>query len=157
MFLVSILWNIIPPLKVRSWRRCVSCRDVHMLAACVARQSFSFLWMCHGQDSHAATLVVGAIGQEAFRGMYLLLYRKAEVALREMAPSNEPVPLNDLSSAIAAGLGYGVMSSVVMYGSLLATSVGSAVLYSDQCSEMSLFLMSGVCCALIVCVSTACS
>ena len=113
--------------------------------------------MCHGQDSHAATLVVGAIGQEAFRGMYLLLYRKAEVALREMAPSNEPVPLNDLSSAIAAGLGYGVMSSVVMYGSLLATSVGSAVLYSDQCSEMSLFLMSGVCCALIVCVSTACS
>ena len=95
------------------------------------------------QESHAETVVVAAVAQEVFRGLYLLLYRKAEEGMASMTEPGEPLPLNDLSSAVAAGLGFGTMGSVVMYGSLLATSVEEAVLYSDTCSEMSLFALSG--------------
>lgn len=120
VFLVSILWTVIPPLK----------------------------------DSHAATVVVGALTQEVFRGLYLLMYRKAEEGMNSLTAPGEPLPLNDLSSAIAAGLGFGTMGSVVMYGSLLATSVGEAVLYSDQCSEMSLFALSAVSSTLFIILHT---
>jgi len=103
------------------------------------------------QDSNAATLILGVLLQELCRGAYLRLYLKAEHALAKQDEVHPP-PLNDLLSSVAAGLGFGVMSSVVMYGSLLATSVSEAVLYSNKCSEMSLFALSGrvpvcwVCC-----------
>ena len=53
--------------------------------------------------------------------------------------------LNDLSSGIAAGLGFALMQSVLMYGAVISASKGEASLHLDTCPQMSLYLLQCEC------------
>ena len=51
---------------------------------------------------------------------------------------------NDLSAALAAGLGFGAMHTVMMYGALLGTAVSQeAAYYVDSCPQVNAFVITG--------------
>ena len=57
-----------------------------------------------------------------------------------------PSPVGSLSRRwAAAGLGYGLTYSLMYYGSLLSHANGRATLYTVNCEEMSVFVLSGEC------------
>lgn len=56
-----------------------------------------------------------------------------------------PKLFNDLSAGLSAGLGYGLMASVMTYGAVLVASRGEAAWYRDSCPEMNAFILDGAC------------
>jgi hypothetical protein len=50
---------------------------------------------------------------------------------------------NDLAAGIAAGLGYGMMHTVMMYGAVLSASSGEAAWYRSTCPQMNAFALTG--------------
>ncbi len=50
-----------------------------------------------------------------------------------------PKIFNDLSASLAAGLGFGGMHTVMMYGALLFASLGEPTFFLDSCPQMSIF------------------
>lgn len=60
-----------------------------------------------------------------------------------MTPRGSPAIFNDLAAAIAAGLGYGAMHTVVMYGAMIGTSAGEPAYYLPTCPRVNMFLWTG--------------
>jgi len=89
---------------------------------------------------------VGVIIQEAMRYGLYVTYSKSEQAIQAVATPNAALPLNLLTSALAAGLGFGTMQGVIMYGSVLAASTGPGVLFVDACPHMPLVMLSAINC-----------
>lgn len=83
---------------------------------------------------------MGVALQGLVRVGFVRVYTGAEQRIADTAPRGLPVPLNDMSSGMSAGLGFGVMQSVVMYGSVLGTAMGEATLYLSDgaCDALSL-------------------
>ena len=73
-------------------------------------------------------------------------YSKAEEAIKAVATPNAALPLNLFTSSLAAGLGFGTMQGVIMYGSVLAASTGPGVLFVDSCPHIPLVMLSAVNC-----------
>lgn len=73
-------------------------------------------------------------------------YIKAEGAIQAVATPSAALPLNDLSSSLSAGLGFGTMQGIIMYGSVLSASTGPGVLFVDSCPHIPLVLLSAVTC-----------
>src|SRR4051794_33540531 len=53
------------------------------------------------------------------------------------------VAISFLSFHAAAGLGFGVIHCVLLYGTILASSLGPGTFYADHCPQMSTFVVSG--------------
>lgn len=80
--------------------------------------------------------------QEYARYLLYATYMKAENAIKAVATPTATLPLHDLSSAIAAGVGFGTMQGVIMFGSVLAGSTGPSVLFTPACPHVPLVLLS---------------
>lgn len=52
-------------------------------------------------------------------------------------------PLSDISSSIAAGVGFAFVNGLIMFGGVLSQAIGIGSLVSETCSQMSLFVLSG--------------
>lgn len=52
----------------------------------------------------------------------------------------EMLPLNDMTTSLAAGLGFGTMHALMMAGSLIAASGGEGTLFEDSCPHIPLVL-----------------
>lgn len=96
------------------------------------------------KTTHVYGVIVGVLAQALLRWLFVKGYLRVEGRILDVLPRSDPMGVNDFSSAIAAGLGFGVMHAVVAYGSILGYSGHSQALYSDACSEMTIYLLSAV-------------
>mmetsp|Transcript_17026 Transcript_17026/g.32312 ORF Transcript_17026/g.32312 Transcript_17026/m.32312 type:complete len:300 (-) Transcript_17026:18-917(-) len=87
-------------------------------------------------------LVVRVLVLELTRYIYYRLYEAAERNFTVLTPSVHIYPLQDLSSSIVSGLGFGLMHTVTLYGILLGHSIGDATLFSPRCQQMSAFTVA---------------
>jgi len=111
----------------------------------------SAIWALVGNNSKdllpmAAT--IGVIFQEAGRYSFYRMYIAAESKIKVL--TNNPggpklvLPLNDVSSALAAGIGVGGMNAVLFHGAVLASSTGRGTYYLDSCTGMNIFFTSAI-------------
>ena len=109
------------------------------------------------QTSPAATVLLSVLAQELVRYGLVRFYLRAEKAVKGMLRSPTSVlPLSDPSSALAAGLGFGMMASVVQYGAVLAqAAAGPGSYFTANCTHMSMYLVSAFT-ALFFTVAHAC-
>lgn len=106
-----------------------------------------FWWFIHLSQSSIWPLIIiiSVILQEGFRYLFIFGYRKTELMIQRSSPhSNQAFPLNDLSSSLAAGVGFGLMHSLLFYGSVLASGQGSGVYFDDSCPTVPLILISAL-------------
>lgn len=89
---------------------------------------------------------IGVAIQEAMRYVLFRTYISAEGAIQAVATPSAALPLNDLTSSLSAGLGFGTMQGVIMYGSVLSASTGPGVLFVDSCPHIPLVLLSSISC-----------
>jgi len=99
-------------------------------------------------ESSAALLFAGVIFQELSRYALVLSYAMFERTVRQSGP-RRLFPLDDWSSALATGLGFGTMHVVMMHGSLLSASLGKATLFLDSCPDIPLVAITGVSAAFV--------
>lgn len=119
--------------------------------------SGAFFWLCSilitsllwsivkvsGNNVWPFVIIASVLFQESCRYLCVLGYRKTEIMIKQSSPhSSEVFPLNDLSSSLASGIGFGTMHSLLMYGSVLVASNGTGVLFEDSCPMMPLIVMS---------------
>jgi gamma-secretase subunit APH-1 len=108
----------------------------------------SILWWFIHLSQHSVwpiIIILSVFLQEIARYIFIQAYRKTEVLIQRSSPhSNQAFPLNDLSSGLAAGVGFGLMHSLLFYGSLLASSGDSGVYFDDSCPTTPLILVSAL-------------
>ena len=115
--LSGLWWFVIPPLRV------------------------GYLWW---------HVLIGVALQEASRCLFFALYAlatKKVLSVADASPNLALQPMNDLSSALAAGIGFGAMQVVVNYGTVLSAALdsrGGATFFTPSCSGASLFLASAL-------------
>ena len=126
-----------------------------------------------GLGGALSAIIPGVLGQFLARCGFVSLYHKVEAVIQESMQRHEEqeqneannsssndsewaqaaklrLSLNDASCGIAAGVGFGGMHSILMYGSLLAAQIsnGVGVLYQDACPQLPSLLVSGIFCVL---------
>jgi hypothetical protein len=88
-------------------------------------------------------MLVSTFFQEVCRYISVIAYRRTETLIKASSPQQPQVfPLNDLSSSLAAGVGFGAMHSLMMYGSVLSASSGDGVLFEESCPTFPLIVVS---------------
>lgn len=91
------------------------------------------------KTSLEATLVIGVLVQEAFRLLFFHVYTRTELAVQAVTTSKHQLPLHDLTSALAGGVGFALMHALMMYGSVLAASTGArGAAFSSSCDSIPL-------------------
>ena len=126
----------------------------------VAVLGAALLWRMMPEAARTAWPLVATIGvlvQESGRMALVNLYRRTEKLLIAASAAGEEsatatavsgvavsFPLNDWSSSLAAGVGFGTMHAIIMFGSVLAASEGPATLYEDSCVGVPMLLLYAV-------------
>lgn len=84
--------------------------------------------------------------QEGMRWLFFKLYAKAEKGFMDNSKTATAATrsLDNFLASLAIGLGFGLTHGVVMYGSVLAGSLGPGSLFTPACPQISLFLLSAV-------------
>lgn len=105
-----------------------------LLAALVA----SLVWTAVQEPTgagglHLVTLTISVLAQEAARWVFCRFFRRAERGLFEFLPPEHLKGFNDLTAAVASGLGFGLMHIAVMYGAILVESFQDGALYTEGC------------------------
>ena len=70
--------------------------------------------------------------------------RRSEKAADQLVSRGGPKIFNDLSASIAAGLGFGGMHTVMMYGALLFASSGEPTFFLASCPQISIFAWTAI-------------
>jgi hypothetical protein len=84
-----------------------------------------------GENVWPLTIIVGVLMQEAARFAFIYCFRRTEVIIKNSVNyTYEMLPLNDLSTSLAAGIGFGTMHSLMMAGSLIAATGGALYLWT---------------------------
>lgn len=92
----------------------------------------------------------GVVIQEIVRWMFFVGYRRAENAIsraldktgdEDTIEGRKNTPMNDLSSSISAGVGYGLMQGIILFGSVLENGFGNGTYFTPSCSSMSIFTL----------------
>jgi len=102
------------------------------------------VWSLLGNGSTALNplkaSVVGTLLQETARAALVLSYRSFQARIT----SGKLFPLDDWTSSLACGIGFGAMHSLILYGSVLAASLNpDASLFVSSCSQVPLIFVSG--------------
>uniref|UniRef100_M4BYJ8 Uncharacterized protein n=1 Tax=Hyaloperonospora arabidopsidis (strain Emoy2) TaxID=559515 RepID=M4BYJ8_HYAAE len=93
------------------------------------------------QTSLTATIVVAVVVQEAFRLLFFYLYTRTEAAVKRVTTAAHQLPLNDVTSALAGGVGFSLMHALLMFGSLVGSSTGArGAAFSISCESVPLVL-----------------
>lgn len=117
----------------------------------------AFIWMCAVlvtaaiwhippiKTSLEATIPIGVVVQEGFRYLFFVGYTKTELAVQKVATSKHQLPLNDITSSLAGGVGFALMHSLMMYGSLVGSSTGSrGAAFSSSCERIPLVFSAAI-------------
>ncbi|CAI5715161.1 unnamed protein product [Peronospora destructor] len=73
------------------------------------------------QTSLSATIPLAVIVHELFRLLFFYLYTHTELAVKRVTTSSHQLPLNDITSSLAGGVGFALMHSLLMFGTGLST------------------------------------
>lgn len=104
----------------------------------------SALWAMFGpvKQTAAIMVVLGVLCQVVMRAVLYRLYHRTEILIKS---ANHPVlhmPLNDITSSLAAGTGYGLMHAVMIFGSVLASGNSDpGVLFAPSCTRTPLVVV----------------
>ena len=91
--------------------------------------------------SLAATIPTGVVVHEGFRLLFFYLYTRTEVAVARVTTASHPLPLNDITSSLAGGVGFALMHALLMFGSLVGSSTGSrGAAFATSCDMIPLIL-----------------
>ncbi|KAL3656548.1 hypothetical protein V7S43_018625 [Phytophthora oleae] len=97
------------------------------------------------KTSLSATVPVGVVVQEAFRLLFFHLYTRTELAVKRVTTSSHQLPLNDVTSSLAGGVGFSVMHALLMFGSLVGSSTGSrGAAFSASCESIPLVFSAAI-------------
>lgn len=88
-------------------------------------------------------VTLGVLVEEALRLVFFRLYARSESSFSVISTNAVVFPLTDITSSFSAGLGYGLTQAVLVYGSVVASSSGGGTYFTKECSEMSIFVLSG--------------
>jgi len=108
----------------------------------LALLSASLLWYIIPllQESYWGIIILTVIFQEIFRYVFFHFYSKAERSFSVVSTNAIQFPLTDFYSATAAGLGFGGMYTVLMYGTIVSNSLGPGTVFADTCPHFSTFV-----------------
>ncbi|KAI9915840.1 hypothetical protein PsorP6_007567 [Peronosclerospora sorghi] len=91
------------------------------------------------KTSLSATIPMGVVVLEAFRFLFFYLYTRTELAVKRVTTSSHQLPLNDVTSSLAGGVGFSVMHALLMFGSLVGSSTSSrGAAFSTSCESIPL-------------------
>ncbi|CEG36094.1 gammasecretase subunit aph [Plasmopara halstedii] len=97
------------------------------------------------KTSLSATVPVGVVVQEAFRMLFFYLYTRTEKAVKRVTTSSHQLPLNDITSSLAGGVGFSAMHALLMFGSLVGSSTGSrGAAFSSSCESIPLIFSAAL-------------
>ncbi|GBG30301.1 Gamma-secretase subunit APH-1B [Hondaea fermentalgiana] len=102
------------------------------------------------QEEASGIIVIGVIFQELFRWALLALYLRADKHIFELIEHKKDHKklLNDFSSSVAMGSGFGIMSTVLLYGGVLEASLVDGDYFTAACPNISGFVVSSLLCLL---------
>ncbi|KAG9400580.1 anterior pharynx defective 1 [Aphanomyces cochlioides] len=96
-------------------------------------------------DSIQATIPISIIIQEVFRYAFFQVYIRSEQAVKRVTTKQNQLPLNDLTSSFASGVGFALMRSLMLYGSVLAASMtGEGAAFTSTCPQLPLVYASAL-------------
>lgn len=96
-------------------------------------------------DSVVGTVIFTIILEEIVRFGLYWMYKLAEKKISKITNDKDHLPLNDTTSSIAGGVGFSLMRALMMYGPVVASSVGSrGAAFSDSCTYLPLLFSSGL-------------
>ncbi|CAB9502686.1 Aph-1 protein [Seminavis robusta] len=132
----------------------------------------SFVWWLFaavGLDDLVSLLLPGVLSQFIFRCCFVALYHKVEKVVRLCIEQEDArgqsgtnqdleeydenwtaaaklrLQINDASCGVAAGVGFGGMHAIMLYGTLLASESGNVgVLYQESCPDIPSLAQSAV-------------
>ena len=111
------------------------------LMSMLATGMFWSLVHLSGENVWPVTVIVAVLCQEAARFMFIYCFRRTETIIKNSNNYTvEMLPMNDLSTSLAAGIGFGTMHSLMMAGSLIAASGGEGALFEDSCPQIPVVL-----------------
>ena len=79
--------------------------------------------------------------------LILYIYIYIYSAERYIDLSSSPYKLkviNDFTSSIASGLGYGLMNTIITYGAIIGASSADATWYRDECPNINAFMQIAI-------------
>lgn len=138
-----ILWMIIRH-DAKLTIICVSSAFFYILAMLLS----ACIWLISGsgddkefkEDAYVFFVFLSVLLQETFRWLFWKLIKKADVeGLKIHGVSN-----NRAKTALVAGHGYGMISGIVGFNSVLTAATGPGTLQSRGCPEYSMFLISAL-------------
>jgi len=97
------------------------------------------------QSVAAVTVVQAVLLQELGRYLFLEAYRVGDEKILELVGDGvHKSPFLDFSSAIAVGVGFGLMSTLLMYGGVLEASLAPGDYFTESCPKVSGFVISAM-------------
>lgn len=96
------------------------------------------------QSMYALTTTISVLCQEFCRLVFFRSYSRAERSFSVVSTNAIAFPLRDFYSGVAGGVGFGLTSTILFYGSIISSSSGVGTLFSDSCSIMSTFVLCAV-------------
>ncbi|KDO30715.1 hypothetical protein SPRG_04617 [Saprolegnia parasitica CBS 223.65] len=97
------------------------------------------------QTSIQATIPISILIQELFRYLFFNVYVRCELAVKKVTTKQNQLPLNDLTTAFASGVGFALMRALMLYGTVLAASVqGEGAAFTDSCPSVPLVFASAL-------------
>lgn len=94
-----------------------------------------------GENVWPVTVIVAVLFQEAARFVFIYCFRRTEKIIKNSNNyTDDMLPMNDISTSLAAGIGFGTMHSLMMAGSLIAASGGNGTLFEDSCPHIPVVL-----------------
>ncbi|CAK4121259.1 unnamed protein product [Aphanomyces euteiches] len=115
----------------------------YLLGLLVSATLWSIIPPLH--DSIQATIPVSIIIQEIFRYAFFQVYIRSEQAVKRVTTKQNQLPLNDLTSSFASGVGFALMRSLMLYGSVLAASMtGEGAAFTSTCPQLPLVYASAL-------------
>eukprot|EP00730_Choanoeca_flexa_P015921 TRINITY_DN7425_c0_g1_i2.p1 TRINITY_DN7425_c0_g1~~TRINITY_DN7425_c0_g1_i2.p1 ORF type:complete len:249 (+),score=22.59 TRINITY_DN7425_c0_g1_i2:88-834(+) len=95
------------------------------------------------KDEFWFILAVSVLIQESFRYLWWRMLCKAEQGLRTLAPENGVIITRE-RIALVSGLGFGLMSVIIMTANMLDVMAGPGMIPSPGCPKQNLFVISSL-------------
>lgn len=107
--------------------------------------TFALIWFILPIKSTLGLFIPFAVAiEELFRYLFFRAYARAENQFSLTASNGVVFPMTDLTSSFSSGYGWGVISTLLLYSSVIATSIGPGTLYSDSCPNISTFTLAAL-------------
>eukprot|EP00536_Pseudo-nitzschia_multiseries_P004518 jgi/Psemu1/253701/estExt_Genewise1Plus.C_750068 len=123
----------------------ISAAFFYLLAASAASLCWFILDPTIGLESAWSAIIPGVFFQFIFRCLFVTTYHKVENLQSNVQVAKNKLSLNDAACGIAAGVGFGGLHAILLFGSLLASETYDAgVLYQPSCPKVPSLMVSAL-------------